>query len=436
MAHIKAYRDPQISLFQAAVSEVVEKHSGAQIMSAGRLGVPLRPTTEDPMMEAISAYVDGAVGSQPRVAPGAPITLGIIDGAKHCANMALKLGEAIGKAILTGNKADEQRYRDQLSKFTECDPRWAEAAAVYADYFVAQQNSIPYISVKEISDPTIPLPPKAKIVIVGDWGTGQPAARLVLEEIRDKKPDIVIHLGDIYYAGTQYEFDNYFTGVWKQVFGSGPNAPGGPSVYTLSGNHDMYSGGRAYYALLRTIGQPASFFCLQNSDWQFVAMDTGLHDCNPLGKAPTMLDPDEADWVKEKVLQAETRKTIFLSHHQLYSTFEQIGDSWINQSLLNQLGPALPHISMWIWGHEHNLVVYRKYSNVLGRCAGHGAFPVGIDEPQAEPNSEIPIENVHLDKGQSFYRHGFILIELNGNQARFSYFQDNAPDAPTYTEQV
>jgi predicted phosphodiesterase len=436
MAHMKTYRDPQISLFQAAVSEVVEKHSGAQIMSANGESVPLRPTSEDPMLEAISAYVDGALSPEPSVASGAPITLGIADGAKYCANMALKLGEAIAKAVLAGNKSDEQRYRDQLGKFGGCDPRWAEAAAVYADYFVAQQKSIPYISIKTISDPTLPLQPNAKIAIVGDWGTGQPAARLVLQEIRDKNPDIIIHLGDVYYAGTQYEFDNYFSGVWKQIFGSGPDAPGGPRVYNLSGNHDMYSGGGAYYNLLKTISQPASFFCLQNSDWQFIAMDTGLHDSNPLGKAPTMLDPDEADWVKQKVQQAGTRKTIFLSHHQLYSTFEQIGDSWINQPLLNQLGPVLQNIAMWIWGHEHNLVVYRKYSNVLGRCAGHGAFPVGIDEAQPQPNSEIPIENVHLDKGQSFYRHGFVLVELSGKQAQLSYFQDNSPNVPVYTEKL
>lgn len=437
MAHMKTYRDPQLSLFQAAVSEVIEKHSGTQIMSANGVSVPFRPTTEDPMLEAISAYADGAQASQPGVAPGAAVTLGVIDGAKHCANMALKLGEAIGKAIFTGNTADENRYRNQLGQFTECDPRWAEAAAAYAEYFVAQQKSIPYISIKTIPEPVIMLASSArKIAIVGDWGTGQPAASLILQEIRDKSPDVIIHLGDVYYAGTQYEVNHYFTGIWKQVFGSPPGAPAGPKVFALSGNHDMYAGGGAYYSLLREIGQPASFFCLQNSNWQIVAMDTGLHDCNPFGKAPTMLDPDEAKWVNSIINKAGAKKTILLSHHQLYSAYEQIGDSWINQTLLNQLSPVLPNAAMWIWGHEHNLVVYKKYCNILGRCAGHGAFPVGIDEFPERPNPSIPIEDIKLDKGQSFFRHGFILLELNGDQAKLSYYQDNAPNAPIYTEQI
>jgi Calcineurin-like phosphoesterase len=439
MSNMKAYRDAQISLFQSAVSEVLEKHSGNQLLSEGRLAVPVRATTDDPMLEAVASYADAATkDAMPETA--APESLSILDGAKYCVNLSIKLGEALGKALLSGNQQEIERYRGQLGQFGGCDPRWAEAAEVYANYFVIQGKSIPYRSVKTIADPTIatPLGAKVRLAIVGDWGTGQQAARTVLSQIKDKNPAVVIHLGDVYYSGTQYEFDNYFSAVWAQVFGAAPGS-GSPILFNLSGNHDMYSGGQAYYQLLDTIKQPASFFCLQNDNWQLVAMDTGLHDSNPvgLGQTPTFLDPDEAAWVCGKVNGQGSRKTILLSHHQLFSGYEKIGDSPVNQSLRQQLQDVLNKITMWLWGHEHNLVIFDKYQGVYGRCIGHGAFPVGIDEPQVPILPGVPVNaKVQLDKGPSSYQHGFAILDLDGPTAQIAYYQDSLPNTALYQEQI
>lgn len=439
MAHMKTYRDAQISLFQSAVSQVVEQHTQKQILSVGGSAPLSRATADDPMLDAVTAYADSA-GSSNRPTAKAPQTLSIADGAKYCVNMSLKLGEALGKALLTGNKDEIQRYRDQLSKFTECDPRWAEAAAVYAEYFVAQGKAIPYKSVKTILDPLIEtLPLQVRVAIVGDWGTGQQAALTVLSQIKGFNPQIIVHLGDVYYAGTQYEYDNYFSAIWLQVFGVAPGQPGCPTLYNLSGNHDMYSGGQAYYKLLQSIGQPASFFVLRNNNWQLLSMDTGLHDANPvsLGHAPTFLDRDEAAWVCDKVSKQGTRKTILFSHHQLFSGYEKIGDSPVNQSLFTQLKEILPQTTMWFWGHEHNLVVFDKYFGIYGRCIGHGAFPVGIDEPPETVLPGVPVvASVHLDKGVSFYRHGYAILDIDGPTASISYYEDSSTTTPLYTENI
>jgi len=436
---MKAYRDAQISLFQSAVSQVIEKHTLSQILSVGGTAVLSRSTADDPMLDAVTAFAESA-GSEDLPKIAAPQTLSIADGAKYCVNMSLKLGEALGKALVTGDQTEIQRYRDQLSKFTECDPRWAEAAAVYADYFVAQGRAIPYKSVNTIPDPVITdLPSQVRVAIVGDWGTGQPAARTVLSQIKAMQPKIIIHLGDVYYAGTQYEYDNYFTGIWSQVFGVAPGQPGCPTLYNLSGNHDMYSGGQAYYKLLQSIGQPASFFILQNDNWQLLSMDTGLHDADPvsLGHSPTVLDPDEAKWVCKKVSNQGQRKTIFFSHHQLFSGYEKIGDSPVNQSLLTQLQSILDKTTMWIWGHEHNFVVFNKYFGIYGRCLGHGAFPVGIDEPQESVLPGVPvIASVRLDKGVSFYRHGFAILDIDGPTASVCYYEDSSTTTPLYKENI
>jgi hypothetical protein len=168
-------------------------------------------------------------------------------------------------------------------------------------------------------------------------------------------------------------------------------------------------------------------------------MDTGLHDSSPvgLGQTPTFLDPDEAAWVCGKVNGRGNRKTILLSHHQLFSGYEKIGDSPVNQSLLQQLQSVLSKITMWLWGHEHDLVIFDKYQGVYGRCIGHGAFPVGIDEPQVPILPGVPVNaKVQLDKGISFYRHGFAILDLDGATAQIAYYEDSSPNTALYQEQI
>jgi hypothetical protein len=61
----------------------------------------------------------------------------------------------------------------------------------------------------------------------------------------------------------------------------------------------MYSGGEGYYWLVDQIGQQASYFAIQNGDWLFIAMDTGVHDYKPLqfGGGATFLFTSAAGWV-------------------------------------------------------------------------------------------------------------------------------------------
>ena len=90
--------------------------------------------------------------------------------------------------------------------------------------------------------------------------------------------------------GMQCEVQNYFYSIWQAILGI-PKVPWGtkltdlktgPATFHLPGNHDMYAGGQPYYDVIDMLGQPASYFCLQNDHWQFLAMDTSLHDSNPV----------------------------------------------------------------------------------------------------------------------------------------------------------
>src|ERR1019366_4584627 len=136
---------------------------------------------------------------------------------------------------------------------------------------------------------------------------------------------------------------------------------------------------------------------------------------------------------KDKVNNAGGRKTILLSHHQLFTAYEKIEGQAVNQKLLAQLQDILPKLTVWFWGHEHNLVIYKPHLNVLARCIGNGAFPVLPSELVA-PDPSVPLNPVTLAKDQAgFFAHGYVNLKVDGPDAIVTYYQY---DAETRTESV
>src|SRR5262249_44135844 len=144
-------------------------------------------------------------------------------------------------------------------------------------------------------------------------------------------------------------------------------------IFTMTGNHDMYSGGGGYYWLIDQLNTPpfaspgqaqmASFFALRSSGWQLLAMDTGLHDSDvfDVATSETYIEDTELAWHSHWIDNAGGRRTILLSHHQLFSAFAAIGqdgDQSQNNHLLAQFGSRLGKVDAWFWGHEHNLEIY------------------------------------------------------------------------------
>lgn len=73
-------------------------------------------------------------------------------------------------------------------------------------------------------DPAItPLARDARIVIVGDWGTGEGVALNVAKQMRHRIEEAggrevhVVHLGDVYYAGTTWEAQHRFLAAWPEI---------------------------------------------------------------------------------------------------------------------------------------------------------------------------------------------------------------------------
>lgn len=421
-------RFADLSLFHSAIDEVLASRNNSQRPDPAHPSVQAAACVtsmaeSQGLIHANAQALNTPVAGLPAVCDSNPVT--------YCASLARNY--ALAK--LQGDDALASRYATELqSPDGNCDPHWVEAAIKYKE-FLLSRGKIPYKRWTNINDFIIEgkLAANARIGIIGDWGTGQPEARTVLQQMANKNLQIAIHLGDIYYSATQFECDNYFWKIWSDVL----HLPDSGIVsYTLSGNHDMFCGGGPYYNLLQNLGQPASYFCLRNDNWQVIAIDTGLHDSNPDGTQPTYLEDTEVQWLRDKIQNRNGRRTILLSHHQLFSAFEDIpGSGAVNQKLYGQLKDLLPQIDIWLWGHEHNQVIYQSYLGVLGRCIGHGAFPIGVDETPVLTHAEIPVESVKLS-GDPFLDHGYVIVDLDGPEAKLSYFVSSDENKPVFTETI
>jgi hypothetical protein len=209
----------------------------------------------------------------------------------------------------------------------------------------------------------------------------------------------------------------------------------------------MYAGGVPYYQMIQQqLGQPASYFCLRNANWQFVAMDTGYHDHNPAGggDGATYLQDTEVTWLTDKVNNAGGRRTVLLSHHQLFTAYDSIDNNEINLRLYPQVAPLLPKVALWIWGHEHDFVLYDAYKTLARSCClGHGAFPVGEEElPKVPKYPQVPLlkdadgNNIRPGITGGLYNHGYAIIELDGPAGKVSYYQDSDEDSPIFQQSL
>ena len=211
-----------------------------------------------------------------------------------------------------------------------------------------------------------------RVAILGDWGTNLYGAPVSAASIsRAGGYEMVLHLGDVYYSGTETEMQQRFLQAWPSSAGKISRA--------LNGNHEMYSGGYAYFDhVLPGFGQTSSYFALQNSNWLFVGLDTAHTDHS--------LDSRQVAWLKALLQQAGARKLVLFSHHQPFSRLDAQGPK-LQAALADLLQRRA--ITAWYWGHEHNCIIYDAHETfgLLGRCVGHG----GIPSPRKTEVMEAPM---------------------------------------------
>src|SRR6266550_2156028 len=217
-----------------------------------------------------------------------------------------------------------------------------------------------------------------RLALLGDWGTGlygAPACGSSIETDRDGY-QMLFHLGDVYYSGDAKEVGERFLHYWPTNAGAVSRA--------LNSNHEMYTGGKAYFEqTLKQFGQQASYFAFQNDHWLLVGLDSAYADPD-LRYDRARLTVDQVSWLTNLANNKGNRKMILFSHHQPVSWFDvQKGD------MNNQLGSLLmdKKIFAWYWGHEHRCILYDQHPSwgFYGRCAGHSGYPYFRDKLDTAP---------------------------------------------------
>ena len=244
------FRDHFLSLYQSLVGQQVRSALDAAATAPGLASGMIRAATQ------IASLTDQGQ-TVPTTAPP-----NFSQDSWTVARLALELMRAQAR----GDTARVQQIQDEL-KDGGYDPSWASTIAEFVEHFGPDgtRGKIPYIPPNDAMKP-LPMPPTATVALIADWGTGTATAVNLLKGVAQQKPDILIHLGDIYYSGTPSECDANFKRIIDNVFnrtGADTDIP----VFTMTGNHDMYSAALATTACCKhsirrqCASRPASSAC-------------------------------------------------------------------------------------------------------------------------------------------------------------------------------
>ena len=321
-----------------------------------------------------------------------------------------------------------------------------------------------------IPPPTIPLvgaeTNTVSIAILGDWGTGDATSESIMNSITTTiKPDYIVHVGDVYYAGTPLSSgpngSHYFGAGEEQenLLDSWPSSYAGRS-FTLNSNHEMYSGANGYFN--EALNAPdngsntpfsaqkgSSCFALQFGGWTILGLDSAyMASSIDAFMTGSIGGPDgtQGQWIKSLGLKPEN--TIVLTHHNGFAF-----DCSSASPLWGEIKGALngdPYA--WYWGHVHNGIVYDApitipstpaqpglTTNTFSRCLGHAALPYG-------PSSELDDKPIawhvtNLSGSSPQLANGYAVLTLTTNDAGqltgiTESFYDLSTNVATWTKNI
>jgi Calcineurin-like phosphoesterase len=282
--------------------------------------------------------------------------------------------------------------------YEQLDPGWLFAMGEYVFHYYREKPDLaPFPTGTNIVPVKGSSTTQISFAMMGDWGTGpygpdQPsrAVRNAMEKI---KPDYIIHLGDVYYAGAPFEEQLNLLNEW-------PAAWKGKS-FTLNSNHEMYDGGWGYFqvALDKTgifsAQKGISYFALTfgtaaaGGPWTMLCLDSAYWSTSNLIMEGSLTNPKSTlpgNMAQRDFITGQNfnpKKTIVVTHH---NPLEYDGSGLIDDGKGNALWAQLTQYlkgfpAAWYWGHVHNGIVYTTTnatkSPTYCRCAGHGAIPFG-----------------------------------------------------------
>jgi hypothetical protein len=305
--------------------------------------------------------------------------------------------------------------------FEPCDPRWA--ICLWSKF--RRRRMHPFND----APANAALGEKARLVIVGDWGSGVPRAIALGEAIAnrldaedDGRDTHVVHLGDTYYVGSAEEQREHVLDAWPR--------PASAQVrsWAVPGNHDYYSGGKGFFDTLLADdrfaeqrspdGRATSIFDLHNQYWRVVGLDTGWKDHD--------LVPDEWEWLEATLDSAKrnSQRVVLLSHHQPHSAFAQPKEEFAERVL--DLVRRYP-VEAWFWGHEHRCTIYEPLVGIARpRCVGNGGVPEWVDTTTAPGViADCQEQYVDPDDEETWREFAYAIVDLDNERFAARYITGN-----------
>jgi hypothetical protein len=355
-----------------------------------------------------AAHPAGAAGE--RTGPG-PLAIYPEDGELALVQTALRTPLIAPHAsLLTG------RGIVGFSKYDELDVRWV--ATLWNHIF---RPVVPFPVAPAPDAVTGDLPAQATIAIFGDWGTGNLAARRVAAEVARAKPTHTIHLGDVYYSGTEGEETDNLLALWPA---------GSVASFTLNSNHEMYSGGQGYFGVAlandRFQAQRGhSYFALVNDDWVILGLDSAYAGTGGFYQTGA-LNPPQIDWIRALVARGTlqradgSRKSVLaLTHHQGFDADGKKQSPGLWDDVTSALGGGPDY---WYWGHLHGVAVFRPVPAngvpLRARLVGHGGVPYVSDPmtPALEWTESSADAELIKGDGPDRSRNGYAILRIDGRK--------------------
>ncbi|WP_293750826.1 metallophosphoesterase [uncultured Paraglaciecola sp.] len=345
-------------------------------------------------------------------------------------------------------------------KYEQLDPFWLISALNYALNLMSPSDIVEFPNNVAYSGQLSPKPNHVGsdpvIGIVGDWGTGlytdkngvnssiSPSERVMNDIKKNHKLDYLLHLGDVYYAGTEYRpfsFEEWlnFKVLWPDQ--------GKDRNFTLNSNHEMYGDASGYFKVALESDGPfghqngMSYFSVNYGKWLLIGLDSGYYSDSANGTKFYMDGAIGTDLFNQQIKWLESFKEhdgpiMIMSHH---NPCDFTGDV-LDNTLWKQVTDAIGTPAVWYYGHVHNGVVYTQlkdgaaipYIPTKARCCGHGAIPFG-NAWETQSNIDYYAHTPDTVMGAPRVLNGYATITLHADGSYDESFYESGNAVAVYT---
>lgn len=221
-----------------------------------------------------------------------------------------------------------------------------------------------------------------EVALFADNGNGLHTSHAIANQIVKSGLPYAFHLGDVYYGGTEQQFEKYFAGpLWPMLDKT--------ELFMITGNHEMYARGEFFNRMIRNKArekphrqrQGAEMYRLRGPNFQIIGLDTmfvGWNAGQP--RVHDYLDESRLNILRSWLNDRPDDLTIVLTSNEAWDK----GSKKPTRLYESLRGTIAGRVDLWFWGNVHYAALYDMWpfadtGNPLRRmvtsCIGHGGYP-------------------------------------------------------------